>query len=194
MPEIISGLNGSLFDAINDLAGHVTFADDVMKFAAQYLIYALFALVFASWFVRGGSDQSRRLAAYTALGTAALSLLAIVVIQRFYDHPRPFVNRSGVVLLISHGADTSFPSDHATAAFAFAAGIAMYRLRYGLALMALAALIAFARVYVGVHYPFDVLGGAGIGIAIAAALRPVRPAFEWLDRAVVLRVLPPALR
>ena len=187
-------LNGSLFDAINDLAGHVAFADNVMKFSAQYVIYGLFALVAASWFVRAGTDESRRLAVYSALLTGACAFLVLIAIRHFYEHPRPFMDRTDVVLLIQHGADTSFPSDHATAAFALAAGIAMYRLRFGALLLALAALISFARVYTGLHYPFDVLGGAAIGIAIALALRPARPAFEWLDRAVVLRILPAALR
>ncbi len=187
-------LNGSLFDAINDLAGNVTLADELMKFAAQYVIFGLFALVAASWFVPAGAGDSRRLAVYSALLTGACSLLVLIVIRHFYEHPRPFVNRTDVVLLIQHNADTSFPSDHATAAFALAAAITMYRLRLGALLIAIAALISFARVYAGLHYPFDVLGGAAIGIAIALALRPVRPALEWLDRSVVLRVVPAALR
>jgi undecaprenyl-diphosphatase len=187
-------LNGSIFDAINDLAGHVTVADDLMKFAAQYVIFAVFALVVASWFVRAGNDQSRRLAVYTAVVTGALSYLAIVVIHHFYTHQRPFVSRDHVVLLIKHSADSSFPSDHATAAFALAAGIAVYRPRYGLMLLSLAVLISFARVYVGLHYPFDVLAGAAIGITVAVLLRGARPVFEWLDRVVVLRVVPAPLR
>jgi undecaprenyl-diphosphatase len=187
-------LNGSIFDAINDLAGHIAVADDLMKFAAQYVIFGVFALVAASWFVRVGSDQSRRLAVYTAVLTGALSFLAILVIHRFYTHQRPFASRNDVVLLIKHTADSSFPSDHATAAFAMATGVALYRGRYGLVLLSLAALISFARVYVGLHYPFDVLAGAAIGITVALALRGARPVFEWLDRMVVLRVVPAPLR
>ncbi len=186
-------LNGSIFDAINDLAGRFDLADDAMRFVAQYMIFGVFALVLASWFVRTGSSQSRRLAVYTAAMTVALSLAAVLVVQHFYVHPRPFVERGGVALLIKHGADSSFPSNHATAAFALAAGVAMYRLHYGLALLALAAVISFSRVYVGVHYPFDVLGGAAIGITIALALRAVRPAMAWADR-VVVQAIPAALR
>lgn len=187
-------LNGSIFDAINGLAGHTTIIDDAMKFAAQYVIFGVFALVVASWFVRGGNDESRRIAVYTAVLTGALSIAVAMVIQHFYVHQRPFVTRSDVVLLIKTSADASFPSEHATAAFALAAGVAMYRLRYGLLLTALAALISFARVYAGIHYPFDVLGGAAIGGGIALALRPARPAFEWLDRTIVPRIVPAVLR
>lgn len=187
-------LNGSIFDTVNDLAGHATLADDVMKFAARYMIFVVFAVVASSWFVRSGSDESRRLGVYTACLTAALALVGALVIQQFYAHERPFVSRTDVTLLIRHGRDTSFPSDHASASFALAVGIAVYRLRLGIVLLALASVVAFARVYVGVHYPGDVLGGAALGGGMALTLRAARPAFVWLDQTIVLRVVPAALR
>ena len=187
-------LNGSIFDAINDLAGHVTIADNVMKFGAQYMIFAIAALVAVSWFLRVGDDRARRIAVYTAILAAALSILAVQVIQHFYVHQRPFVARSDVVLLISHGKDASFPSEHATTAFALAAGIAVYRLRFGMVLLLLASVVAFSRVYVGVHYPGDVVGGAILGISIAAVLRGARPMLDWVDRSIVLRIVPAAFR
>ncbi len=187
-------LNGSLFDAINDLAGHLDLADDAMQFAAQYLTYVVFALVVVSWFVRTGSDQSRRLAVYSSAITAALSLGAVFVVHHFYVHQRPFVQRDDVVLLIRHAADSSFPSEHATESFALAAGLIMYRFRYGMMLIGVAVLVALSRVYVGVHYPYDVLGGAAIGIFFALALRSARPALEWMDRSVVAPLIPGPLR
>lgn len=187
-------LNGSIFDAINDLAGRIDIADDAMEFVAQYLTYVVFGLVVVSWFVRTGGDQSRRLAVYSSALSAALALGVAFVIQHFYTHPRPFVQRNDVVLLIQHAADSSFPSEHATGSFALATGVLVHRLRYGLALVALATLIAFSRVYVGVHYPYDVLGGAAIGITSAVAIRAARPPLGWLDRAVVIRIVPAALR
>jgi undecaprenyl-diphosphatase len=65
----------------------------------------------------------------------------------------------------------SFPSGHATVSFACATvlALAMPRLRWPL--YGLAALIAFSRVYVGVHYPLDVLGGAALGVVIGVAVR-----------------------
>jgi undecaprenyl-diphosphatase len=65
----------------------------------------------------------------------------------------------------------SFPSGHATVSFACAAVLAAALPRLRVPLFALAALIAFSRVYVGVHYPSDVVGGAALGILIAIALR-----------------------
>jgi undecaprenyl-diphosphatase len=188
-------LNGQLFDSINDLAGHVSLADHAMTWAAQYAIFAIAAIVALSWFVRTGNSADRRIAVYTAIAAAAVGVLISQAIPHVYVHQRPFVLRhSDIVLLLDHSADPSFPSEHSTAAFAMAAGIGVYRQRLGVALLALAALVAFSRVYVGVHYPADVAAGAAIGIIIALALRFARPALAWLDRTIVLRLVPVPLR
>lgn len=71
-----------------------------------------------------------------------------------------------VHLLVKHG-DTSFRSDHAAAAFAIAGVLFSVHRRLGTLALALAALVAYARVYVGDHYPGDVAGGALIGVAAA---------------------------
>jgi undecaprenyl-diphosphatase len=65
----------------------------------------------------------------------------------------------------------SFPSGHATVGFACATVLALAVPRLKYPLFALAALIAWSRVYVGVHYPLDVLAGAVVGVALAIALR-----------------------
>lgn len=75
-----------------------------------------------------------------------------------------------VHLLLPHAADSSFPSDHAAAAFAIAVVLVAVHRRLGSLLLLTAALIGFARVYVGDHYPGDVLVGAGVGVAAAAVL------------------------
>lgn len=161
-----------------------------MKLVAQYVIYVIAAIAVGTWFVRAGSGENRRLAVYTATMSAAVALLMATAISAAYDHPRPFVVRSDVVQLIPHGPDSGFPSDHVTVAFAIAAGIGLYRARFGVMLLALACAIAFARVYVGVHYPGDVAGGAALGILVAFAVWLARPLLRWLDRAVVSRLVP----
>ncbi len=79
-----------------------------------------------------------------------------------YAFPKPLVHAPH---------DGSFPSGHATASFACATILAFYAPRGAPAFFLLAATIAWSRVYVGVHYPLDVLGGAVLGIGIAIALR-----------------------
>jgi undecaprenyl-diphosphatase len=79
-----------------------------------------------------------------------------------YPEPRPLVHAPH---------DGSFPSGHATVSFACATVLSFYAPRAAPAFYALAAAIAWSRVYVGVHYPLDVLGGAALGLGIAIALR-----------------------
>jgi len=67
-------------------------------------------------------------------------------------------------------SDLSFPSGHAATSFACALVLAVAVPRLALPFLVLAAAIAFSRLYVGVHYPLDVLGGAGLGLVAATAL------------------------
>lgn len=187
-------LNGAIFDRLNDdLAGRWGALDDVMKFAATYLIYVMAAIVVASWFARFGSSENRRVAVYSAGIAAGVAVGIAALISSTYDHPRPFMDRSDVVLLIHHAADSSFPSSHATAAFALAAAVGLYRPRFGIVLLLLACLVSVARVFVGVHYPGDVGAGALIGIGSAIAVWLARPALLWVDRTVIQRIVPEPL-
>src|SRR5205823_9012510 len=79
-----------------------------------------------------------------------------------YPEPKPLVH-------VPHGG--SFPSGHAATSFACATILALAAPRYGGAFFVLAAAIAWSRVYNGVHYPLDVLGGAVLGVLVAIALR-----------------------
>ncbi len=99
--------------------------------------------------------------------------------------PRPAVADPDPATLVGLPATSSFPSGHATVAFACATVLALGRPRLALWLFALAALIAFSRVYVGVHYPFDVLAGAVLGVAVACG---VLAAAELVRRFVRSRV------
>jgi undecaprenyl-diphosphatase len=94
-----------------------------------------------------------------------------------YPDPTPLV-------FLPHTA--SFPSGHAASSFACAATLARFAPRRAVAvtLYVLAALIAFSRVYVGVHYPLDVIAGAVLGVLVATALRPLPRALQRLRRAL----------
>ena len=84
---------------------------------------------------------------------------------------RPPLHDPEPATLVALPHTSSFPSGHSTVAFACATVLALSVPRLRWPLYALAALIAFSRVYVGVHYPFDVLAGAVLGVAIGFAVR-----------------------
>jgi undecaprenyl-diphosphatase len=79
-----------------------------------------------------------------------------------FPEPHPLVHVPG---------NPSFPSGHAATSFACAATLAWLTPLSPIALYTLATLIAFSRVYVGVHYPLDVIGGAALGLGVATTLR-----------------------
>jgi undecaprenyl-diphosphatase len=109
---------------------------------------------------------------WTRVGAAILLAESMSgALKLWVERDRPPVSRPVPEPLLEAPSTYSFPSGHATVAFACATvlSLAVPRLRWPL--FALAALIAFSRVYVGVHYPGDVLAGAALGILIATALR-----------------------
>jgi undecaprenyl-diphosphatase len=129
----------------------------------------LFASLVVVVFVAGGRRGAR--AAVAALAAAALALGVGVVLAHVVNEQRPFVAHPNLVhALIGHKPDASFPSDHATAAFAIAAAIWLRLRLVGAAALLLAAALAVGRVAVGVHYPLDVAAGAALGTAAAALL------------------------
>ncbi|GAC1343684.1 MAG: undecaprenyl-diphosphatase [Candidatus Dormibacteria bacterium] len=149
--------------------------DAVMKLLAGGAEAAFVALV-VGWFLVGwarGRGSDRR-GAVAALLAALVALGINQVLGHLWVRPRPFAAHAGVHVLLSRSADSSFPSDHAAAAFAIAVVAVMVRPRLGVALVVVAALVAYARVYVGAHYPGDVSVGALVGTAVALVLmRPL---------------------
>lgn len=106
------------------------------------------------------------------LGLAALLALAIgalctnVVLKHLVGRTRPWLDVAGLIPLVAEGDPNSFPSGHTCAAFAFAAALAsgLRRLWGKVGVFLLAVLMGFSRLYVGVHYPSDVLAGMVIGL------------------------------
>ncbi len=154
-----------------------------MRFAANDLVFVIVALVALTFLIPWRERRlERRIGAVMATAAGGLALLLVQPISNAVDRSRPFVAHPHSDLLISHARDPGFPSDHATGAFAMAMALWFYdRVIGGLAFV-LAAIVAFSRVYVGVHYPSDVVGGALIGIAVAMIFR-----FTPL-RAVIVRI------
>ena len=116
---------------------------------------------------------------WTRVGAAILVAESLSgALKEWVDRDRPPLSNPEPEPLVDLPATYSFPSGHATVSFACATVLALAVPRLRVPLYALATLIAFSRVYVGVHYPLDVLAGAVLGIGIAIALRMLAEALR----------------
>lgn len=108
--------------------------------------------------------KTRRAGAAAALALIIGTLIANVCLKNMVARVRPYDTYSALIPLISKQKDWSFPSGHTCASFASAfVYIRLLPKKYGILTMILACLIAFSRLYLGVHYPTDVLAGIVIG-------------------------------
>lgn len=156
-------MDASLFEIINQLAGKVPWLDVIMIFSAKYLPI-IFAVALIVAYLSFRADQQRMA---VLAGISALIALGIAQSIAFLDpRPRPYLTHVAH-LLIERSNDPSFPSDHATFSFAIATMIWLYNRKAGVILIGLAGLVGFSRVYVGTHYPMDVIGGAALGIVVS---------------------------
>jgi undecaprenyl-diphosphatase len=117
-------------------------------------------------------------AAYRRWGTMWLTVVAIALadwsatgLKALVGRDRPPLRYPEPKTLVPVPHDASFPSGHAATSFAAATMLSLAFPRFAPPLFVLAAAVAFSRVYVGVHYPLDVIGGAVLGALIAIALR-----------------------
>jgi undecaprenyl-diphosphatase len=169
-------MNYQLFALLNGLAGRADSLDDVMEFAATWLIFPVF-LVAA--ILAAISLRQRRIRPVAELGAALLlGFAAGQVLSHLNGQLRPFQSHQ-VHQLIPHDPGVSLPSDHATAAFTIAFAVfAFLSRRWGVVLTVAAVVLGAARVWVGVHYPGDIAAGAVIGLVAVAAVvayRRIRP-------------------
>ena len=176
-----------LYRSINGLTGG-SFTDGLFTLLASDLpavLIGLVALIFLfPWAAR---RRERRKGAVLATASAGLVLLINQPIAHWVDRSRPYVAHPGDAhLLIARSHDPSFPSDHAGGAFALAFAVWLYDRTLGTVLLVIAAILSFARVYVGTHYPGDVVAGALIGIVVVSLLYGVGPARRFIE-AVALR-------
>jgi undecaprenyl-diphosphatase len=145
--------------------------EDPLRFCAVNLEYAFIALLAVLFLVTGKWRSANGRNGVVAAGFSALLALGIAhVIADLWARPRPYLAHHGTHLFIPPSGDPSFPSDHATAAFAIAVALFLRHRKAGSIALAMAVLLSVARVAVGTHYPGDVLGGAAVGTVAALIL------------------------
>jgi membrane-associated phospholipid phosphatase len=156
------------FNVVKDFANSTSWLHGFMSFMAKDGIVLFAVTLLAGWWIGRRENSPRKVA--LAVWAAVAAVVALVLVQPIADaakEKRPFVGHPEVHKLIKHAADFGFPSDHATGAGAIAVGLLFLSWRLGLLTTLLALLIAFSRVYVGVHFPQDVGAGLALGAVVA---------------------------
>ena len=142
---------------INSLAGRSAALDLSAIFVAKYVIFLLVLSIAATWFAQTDRAAWRFRAISCGLSVAA-GLLLNQGILLFVSRVRPY-DLGLTHLIVEKSADPSFPSDHATVVLAIAFMLLLLRDRFAILYLVVAAAVAVARVFVGVHFFSDVVGG-----------------------------------
>ena len=168
----IEEVNRSLFLALNAPAGLAGMSLNLAIGAAKYPILLLVGIVIWRWLL--GTSGDRRALIHVVL--AVIPALAInYVVGLVFFHPRPFMIGLGHTYL-AHLPEASFPSDHATFMWTIAFGLLCWSPTRPSSWFAalLAALTSWARIFLGVHFPFDIAGSMAVASLSVAALAPFR--------------------
>ena len=157
-----------LFQQINKLSGRLSPVDNLMILISNRARYVYAFIILVLLFKNRKNKQ-------IALETGSSVLLSLVLqffIKLFYVKPRPFKKRR-VGILIPSKTDSSFPSKHTTLAFAASTSILLFHRKLGTIMMWMSALTGFSRIWVGHHYPSDIIGSALIGTLTSLVARIV---------------------
>ena len=176
----MEAFNHTLFLFIHSLAGHSSVRDTFGILIGEYLPY-LFIVIEVYLYFFAKHKEAALLAFYAVLlGLGINQLIGMV-----YFHPRPFMEGMGTPL-VPHSAENSFPSDHTTfmAAIAFAFLLLPKVRGWGTALLLLAILGGLGRVYIGVHYPLDIIGSLVTSFIAASVIIALSSRLTGLNRFV----------
>ncbi|WP_118183902.1 phosphatase PAP2 family protein [Paraburkholderia phosphatilytica] len=174
--QTVEALNRSLFLVINGTPTSPSWLIHIALAVANYAIWLVPVTLVGLWLTGNVRDREAALRAFvvTMLALGVNQLIGLV-----WTHPRPSAMGLGYTFL-PHTPDSSFPSDHFTVLSAlgvtlFAGG--MWWRGYTIAIIGLA--VAWARIYVGVHFPLDMIGALVVAGLSYAAIAPVWNAFGW---------------
>ena len=183
-----------IYHAINVFVFHNSWLGRTLSFAEKWAVPLIAISTVALWlFGRPGGDRKWKLASATALCGAALGLLVNQIIGKIWHRQRPFATHPSTHVWGSRSHDPSFPSDHASAAFGIAFAVFFFDRVVGSFFLAAATFIAVGRVFIGAHYPLDVVAGCLVGFGVASLLVRVCQPVVLAAVKVVERVTDPIL-
>lgn len=113
--------------------------------------------------------RTRYIGIAVAVSLALNSIICLGILKPAFARLRPFMLDSGIDLILHAPTDFSFPSGHTASSFSAAVTLLLYNRKYGVLSLIAAALIAFSRLYLMVHFPSDVIAGIALGALTGAA-------------------------
>jgi undecaprenyl-diphosphatase len=160
----ISQLNVDVFRAINDIGKEHTSLDPIAIFMADYMIFVLALGMLVYWFTQ--TNKNRMMVIQAGVAFVLAEVLGKIAGTMYY-HNQPFTELPHVNQLIAHAVNNAFPSDHSILFFSVCFSFLLVRKKEGWLWLVFACIVGVSRIWVGVHYPGDVLTGALIGIVAA---------------------------
>ncbi len=181
----IDRLDTDLVIWVNGLSGNVKIFDDLMRVVtSDYLMPLALSLCMLALWLSGRTPVERakyQLATLVGISAFALSNAAVWLINVAWDRPRPFVDHGDQLnLLFYPPTDPSFPANPVAIGFAAAAAVWTVNRKFGWWMFAAASLYGFSRLYAGVFYPTDIIGGAVVGVAVFGLTNYLRRFLEPL--------------
>jgi undecaprenyl-diphosphatase len=180
--------------AIYNVSLHHHWVGSLFHGVEQASIPVMVVITGALWFfARPGGDRKWKLACGSGYAAAALGYVVAFVIHHIYDRARPY-EAHAIRHPWSSSTDASFPSDHTSLSFAIAFAVLAFDTVAGVVFLFVAALIGIGRLFIGAHYPGDVLAGVGVGVVAALVVVRILPRFVAFVVGQVERVIDPLVR
>jgi undecaprenyl-diphosphatase len=172
-------MNEYLFRLINELGKEYTLFNPIVVFIAEYMVIFLAIAVFTFWFTR---LYKNRIMVICGIFTFVTAEVFGKIAGKIHSNHQPFAELSNVNQLIEKAVDNSFPSDHTILFFSFCVTFCLYRGARGFFWVLLAFLVGLSRIWVGVHYPADIMAGAIISICTAIIVIRVVPKLSIIQK------------
>lgn len=174
-----SDLNVNLFRLINDLGKEYGSLNPIFVFIAEYTLYFLILSVFIFLFSK---NKQNRLMVICGIISVIFAEIFGKLAGLLHSNNPPFAELVEVNKLIEKGISNSFPSDHTMIIFSLCVSFWLFKRGWSFLWIVLACLVGFSRIWVGVHYPADIIAGAVISIISAIIVFHFVPKLSFIKR------------